>query len=68
MQNFNIKMLYLNAKSLKTKKKLHGLFNVIKNTLNMISTDTKENFLVIKLILYFRNSILLYNCHIQQNK
>jgi len=50
MQNFNIKMLHLNAKPLKTKN-VYGLFNVRKNTLNVISTDIKEKFLVIKLIL-----------------
>lgn len=51
MQNFNIKMLHLNAKPLKTKN-FHELFNVIKNTLNVISTDIKEKFLVIKLIVH----------------
>lgn len=36
MQNLSIKMLYLNAKSLKTKKNCHELFNVIKYTLELI--------------------------------
>jgi len=33
-------------------KNFHGLFNVIKNTLNVIAMDIKEKILVIKLIVY----------------